>query len=135
MDRDSFQIYKQNNGITEVNMTRGSESLALIGVWQFVASFLCLIGLIAVVVFAYPISPWYEGAHVSTGDIGGMVVGILVLFGGLCLFDLGFPEKLFKFPLGKPSWFCASELPSLNSGKADLNLPCQIFLRPAHFLA
>lgn len=73
----------------KVEIRKKPDSIELIAIWQFIAAFLCLIGLIAMGVFAYPFSPRYEGAYASFGDIIGMGVGTFALVGSLCLFIAG----------------------------------------------
>lgn len=65
------------------------DSIELVAIWQFIAAFFILIGLVAMGVFAFPFSPGYEGAYTSIGDIYGMTIGAIVLIGSLCLFIVG----------------------------------------------
>ena len=62
-----------------VTTSKKPELFNLLVVWQFVAGFFWLIGIIAVAVFAFPFSPGYEGTNVDAGDIFGMTVGTLFL--------------------------------------------------------
>lgn len=70
---------------TRVGTAKRPDLFILLVIWQFVAGFLWLVGIIAAVIFAYPFSPGYEGTTVETGDIVGMIVGTLFLLACLSI--------------------------------------------------
>ena len=57
--------------------------LLLIAIWQFVNAFLCLIGIAAISIFAFPGAVGYWPVHVGVdiGTIFGLSVSILFLLG------------------------------------------------------
>jgi len=88
-DKEEINMIKNNTKVNDIKSQLKPDSIELVAIWQFIAAFFCLAGLIAMGVFAFPFSPGYEGAYASIGDIYGMTIGTIALIGSLCLFIAG----------------------------------------------